>query len=214
MKTSVNTILLIVLFATVLKAESNYEQAMKDAMNTMNRAASVDDFQRAANQFDRISDMAMDNWLPFYHSAYASVMMAAMEQDPAKKDTYLDAAQQNLDALGKMDHDATERMALEGFLIMIRMSVDPARGVELGTKCAMMVNQAYAMNNQNPRAVLMLGQFNHGSAKYMGGDTSEACAMFDTAMQLFDQAESDRIENFMPVWGKEMAMMMQRQCQE
>jgi hypothetical protein len=214
MKTSVNIILLIVLFAASSKAENKYEQAMKDAMNTMNQAASVDDFQRAANQFDRIADATNDNWLPFYHSAYASVMMAAMEQDPAKKDTYLDAAQQNLDALDKLEHDATERMALEGFLIMIRMSVDPARGAELGQKCAMMVNQAYAMNNQNPRAVLMLAQFNHGSAKYMGGDTSEACAMFDTAMQLFDQPEVDKMEDFMPVWGKEMTMMMQQQCQE
>jgi hypothetical protein len=140
--------------------------------------------------------------------------MAAMEQDLQKKDPYLDAAQQNLDAIEKMEHDATERMALQGFLTMIRMSVDLSRGMELGQNCAMLLNQAYQMNNQNPRAVLMLAQFNHGSAQYMGADTSESCAMFNEALQLLDQEEAEESEQFLPSWGRDIALMMQEQCQQ
>ncbi len=86
--------------------------------------------------------------------------------------------------------------------------------MELGQKCGMILNQAYRMNNQNPRAVLMLGQFNFGSAQYLGEDTSASCAMFDQVLQLFEQSESEKSIQFLPNWGKNIALMMQQQCQK
>lgn len=213
MKRLTTILLLMVLSPIFSKGDSTYEKAMKDALGKLNQAASIEDFQQVANQFDRIANVENDNWLPAYHAAYVKVMMAAMEQDVQKKDPYLDAAQQNLDAVEAMEHDAVERLALQGFLTMIRMSVDPARGMELGMDCGMVVNQAYNMNNQNPRAVLMLAQFNHGSASYMGQDTSESCAMFDEVLKLLDEAESTEADPFLPSWGRNMATMMQQQCQ-
>ncbi len=213
MKTLTTIILLIVLCPAFSKSGDNYEKAMRVALDKMSQATSVNDLSLVANQFERIANVENERWLPVYYAGYARVLMAAMEQDLQKKDPYLDAAQQNLDAVEKMEHDATERMALQGFLYMIRMSVDPARGVELGQKCAMILNQAYMMNNQNPRAILMLGQFNHGSATYMGADTSEACAMFDTALQLLE-SQDEESEKFLPNWGKDLALNMQRQCQK
>jgi len=213
MKTLASIILLIVLNPFFSISQSNYEKEMKETLDKMSQAASVEDFQMVANQFERIANVKKDVWLPVYYSAYARVIMAAMEQDLQKKDPYLDAAQQNLDDIEKMEHDATERMALQGFLYMIRMSVDPVRGMELGQKCAMILNQAYMMNNNNPRAVLMLGQFNHGSAKYLGADTSEACAMFDAALQLLDQSQEESSQ-LLPNWGKDQVLSMQEQCQK
>ncbi len=214
MKTLMSIILLIVLSPAFSKNGDNYEKAMRDALDKMSLATSVDELSLVANQFERIANVEKESWLPVYHAGYARVLMAAMEQDLQKKDPYLDAAQKNLDIAENMEHDATERMALQGFLYMIRMSIDPARGMELGQKCAMVLNQAYMMNNQNPRAVLMLGQFNHGSALYMGADTSEACAMFDTALQLLDQAQDEGADQFLPNWGKDLALNLQRQCQK
>jgi len=214
MRTLVSFILLIVVSPLFAGDNTNYEKAMHKALGKMNQAGSQDDFQQAANHFERIAEAEKDKWLPFYHASYVNVMMAAMETDLTKKDPYLDVAQKYLDAIEQLDHDASERLALQGFLIMIRMSVDPSRGMDLGQKCAMAVNQAYGMNNLNPRAVLMLGQFNHGSASYMGEDTSEACAMFDTTLSLFDETSSDKADPFSPNWGKEIAMMMQQQCQQ
>ena len=214
MKRLTTIALFIVLSPVLSKGESTYEKAMKDALGKLNQAASIEDFQNVANQFDRIANVEKENWLPAYHAAYVKVLMAAMEQDLQKKDPYLDAAQQNLDVVEAMEHDAVERLALQGFLTMIRMSVDPARGMELGMDCGMVVNQAYNMNNQNPRAVLMLAQFNHGSASYMGHDTSEACAMFDEVIKLLDETEADASDTFLPGWGRNMATMMQQQCKQ
>jgi hypothetical protein len=48
----------------------------------------------------------------------------------------------------------------------------------------------------------------------MGEDTSESCAMFDEALQLLEQSEVEDSEPFLPNWGKNIALMMQQQCQE
>lgn len=206
------------LFAIIMNpvfsySESTYEKAMKDALDGLNQAATIDDFRQSANQFDRIGDIEKEEWLPQYHAAYAKVMMASIQEDPQKKDPYLDAAQLNLDAIEKLEHDESERLALEGFLIMIRMSVSIDRGMELGMDCGMILNQAYTLNNQNPRAVLMLGQFKFGSAQYMGQDTSESCAMFEESMKLLEQSENEETEPFQPVWGKNLAQILNQQCQ-
>jgi len=213
MRTLTGLFIAIILCPVFSYGETTYEKAMKDAFDGLNQAATIDDFREAANQFDRIGDIEKDKWLPQYHAAYAKVMMASIEADPQKKDPFLDAAQLNLDAIEKLQHDESERLALKGFLIMIRMSVSLDRGMELGMDCGMILNQAYTLNNQNPRAVLMLAQFKFGSAQYMGQDTSESCAMFDEAMELLEQTETAQSEPFLPAWGNNLAVFLQGQCQ-
>lgn len=192
--------------------DTEYEKAMMAAMEKMGQVQTQNDFLDLANRFERIAEVKKDRWEPLYHAAYARVMMAAMEQDPEKKDPHLDVAQSYLKTMESIEYDQVEKLALEGFLIMIRMSVDPSRGMEMGQQCGMTLNQAYAMDNNNPRAVLMLAQFKFGSASYMGMDTSEPCAMFDRSIELFDSEAEENSEPFAPRWGKEMAVMMKQQC--
>ena len=209
------TFLLVLVFQPGFTIINNpYDDAMKGALEELNQAGSLEDFQSAANHFDRIANVEKDKWLPSYYAAYAKVMLAAMQQDLEQKDPYLDAAQENLDAVAVIEHDESERLALQGFLTMIRMSVDPARGMELGMNCGMTVEQAYALNNENPRALLMLAQFKHGSAQYMGQDTSEYCAMFEEVLEMLDQPAQEGSDPFSPRWGKNMTTMLLQQCQK
>ena len=213
MRTITGLLIAIVLNPLFSYGESNYEKAMRKALEGLDQATTIDDFRKVANQFDRIGEIEEDKWLPLYHAAYAKVMMASMEEDLQKKDPFLDAAQLNLDAIEKLQHDESERLALEGFLIMIRMSVSLDRGMELGMDCGMILNQAYTLNNQNPRAVLMLAQFKFGSAQYMGQDTSESCEMFEESLELLEEHENKGSEPFLPVWGKNLAHILKQQCQ-
>jgi hypothetical protein len=180
----------------------------------MSQVTSLEDLSVVSNHFERIANTENENWLPFYYAGYTRVLMAAMESDSRKKDSFLDVAQTHLDVVETIEHDAIERMVLQGFLYMIRMSVDLSRGVELGQECAMILNQAYMMNDQNPRAVLMLAQFNLGTAQYMGMDTSEPCSMLVAALKLLDQSQPEGANQFLPGWGKDLAMNMQNQCQK
>jgi hypothetical protein len=214
MKTFALIGLTLLMSISVSKGDGEFEKAMKDALDNLEQASTVEGLRPIANQFDRIASVKKDNWLPLYHAAYARVLMAAMQTDNGKKDQYLDAAQLNLDEVEKLKHDTSERMALQGFLYMIRMSVDPGRGMELGVKCGGMIQQAYEMNSQNPRAVLMLAQFKFGSAQFMGSDTSEACGLFDETLLLLDKADSDADDSFLPRWGRNIALYNKQQCGE
>ena len=205
--------ILFILFASIIaSANDNYEKAMQGALDQLEAASTVAQLQPVANQFDRIANVKNEDWLPLYHAAYARVLMAAMEVDIEKKDAYLDGAQLNLDAVEKLEHDASERLALQGFLHMIRMSVDPGRGMDLGMVCGGIIQEAYDLNNHNPRAVLMLGQFQFGSAQFMGQDTSEACGLFDETLRLLDQSENLASSNFLPNWGRLIAEQGKQQC--
>lgn len=208
------SILLVLIASTLAGAKDNYEKAMQDALDQLEAASTVAQLQPVANLFDRIADVKNDDWLPQYHAAYARVMMAAMEEAVENKDAYLDAAQLNLDAVEKLEHDASERLALQGFLHMIRMSVDPGRGMELGMVCGGIIQEAIDHNNQNPRAVLMLGQFQFGSAQFMGQDTSEACGLFDETLRLLELSDSESENNFLPNWGEHIADQGKQQCAE
>lgn len=190
-----------------------YVQAMKEACHLLEQAGSPADFKESANRFERIAGVKTESWLPRYHAAYAYIMMAAMEADVSRKDPYLDAAGKHLEAIGELAHEEDEKLALEGFLVMIRMSVDPSRGMEMGPQCGMLLQQAYQLDPENPRAVLMMAQFNFGSADFMGQDTSEACALFDRALALFDAEEQSDRDPFLPAWGKEMGLMMKQPCE-
>lgn len=208
------SILLVLIASTLASAKDNYEKAMQDALDQLETASTVAQLQPVANQFDRIADVKNDDWLPQYHAAYARVMMAAMEEAVENKDAFLDAAQLNLDAVEKLEHDASERLALQGFLYMIRMSVDAGRGMELGMVCGGIIQEAYELNNENPRAVLMLGQFKFGSAQFMGQDTSEACGLYDETLELLEQSDGETHDDFSPNWGREMASYGKQQCGE
>ena len=213
MRTLSGLLIAIILNPLFSYGEGKYEKAMKNALEGLNQAATIEDFRQVANQFDRIGDNEKDKWLPKYHAAYAKVMMASMEEDLQTKDPFMDAAQIKLDAIEKIEHDQSQRLSLEGFLIMIRMSVSLDRGMELGMDCGMILNQAYTLKNQNPRAVLMLAQFKFGSAQYMGQDTSESCAMFDEALELLENPENKDSDTYLPAWGKNLAQILKQQCQ-
>jgi len=214
MKTLLCIILLFTLYPALSKDGNNYEKAMKEALHGMSQVTSLEDLSVVSNHFERIANTENENWLPFYYAGYTRVLMAAMESDSRKKDSFLDVAQTHLDVVETIEHDAIERMVLQGFLYMIRMSVDLSRGVELGQECAMILNQAYMMNDQNPRAVLMLAQFNLGTAQYMGMDTLEPCSMLVTALKLLDQSQPEGANQFLPGWGKDLVLNMQNQCQK
>jgi hypothetical protein len=217
MKNSKFTFVLILAFLSTsvsLLANSPYEKAMKSAMEELGKCNSLETFNQSGNTFDRIGNQDNTKWQPVYYSAYTRVIMAAITEKPEEKDAYLDVAQKHLERLGEIaDHDASERLALEGFLHMIRISVDPAtRGQEYSGKSATALSQALAIDGQNPRAMYMMGQVTFGTAQFFGNDTSDACNMFKTSITLFEQEASDDARGFDPSWGLKQAQTMLERC--
>jgi hypothetical protein len=203
---------LCMLFSFIPK-DGNYEAAMLKTLSTLHEASNVEEMQKAAHQFERIAQAEETKWLPRYYTAYAYITMGAMETEKAKKDQYLDQAQIWLDnAIQLQKEEESELTALQGYLHMIRLSVDPAtRGQQLAPKATQLLTRATEMNPQNPRALMLLGQMQFGSAQFFGTEISESCALISKSIALYEkQAEPE--DSLTPTWGLNIAQSYQKYC--
>jgi tetratricopeptide (TPR) repeat protein len=191
--------------------DNRYLEAMKKNLAALQQAKTTEELQQVINGFERIAQAEKNRWEPQYYIAFTYVMMANREKETAKKDAYLDQAEQALVKLRSVDHDASEGTALEGFIYTIRVSVDPgSRGPQLAPKAMQLLEKAVALNPENPRALGLLAQMQFGTAQFFGSSTDEACQKARAALEKF---ESSATENpIAPQWGKPMVEGLLKQC--
>ncbi len=189
-----------------------YQKAMQQSIQALNEAQDIASLQQSMHRFERIAKAEKSQWLPWYYAAYASITMGAMAEEADRKDQYLDHAQQFLDEATLLETENSELTALQGYLYMIRVTVDPAnRGPHMAPKATQVLSQATQMNPENPRALLLLGQMQYGTARFFNSDTAQACQLVSQAIEKFDKAPHH--DALAPAWGKEMALALQKQCQ-
>ena len=207
-------IILACLSLTALATDDPYSKAMKEGLQMLSEAQGPQDYLAAANKFSRIADNEKDKWYPAYYASYAMTIVAAIEQDPSKKDTDLDAAQDYLERAESVDHNEAEVLILQGFIYMIRIGVDPAnRGQQYSGMSATSLQKAKKLEPENPRVLHMLAQLSFGTAQFFGSDTSEACGINDQAIEKFNSLDETVNEDpFAPKWGKEMAEQFKARC--
>src|SRR5687768_10147120 len=106
--------------------DNQYAEAMAKNIQTVYGAQSVAELQGAVNALERIALTEKTKWEPYYYAAFGYIMIAHREQDGAKKDSYLDQAIVDIKKGKTIAEKESEIIALEGFVHMIRISVDPA----------------------------------------------------------------------------------------
>ena len=209
------TILLFILLCIINLAwatDDKYTEAMKKNIQAVYTAQSVPDIQLAVNAFERIGAAEKTKWEPFYYAAWGYIMIANREADGTKKDAALDQAQAAVKKASEIVPAESEVVALQGFVHMIRVTVDPAsRGQQYSVLAYQSLNKAVAMNPENPRALTLLGQMQFGTAQFLGSPTTEACATITKALEKF--AAAGEPKPLAPVWGKGMAEGLKGKCQ-
>ena len=138
-----------------------------------------------------------------------------MEATPEAKDEVLDHVQTYLDKIASIEHNECEALALQGFVYMLRISVDPAtRGPEYSAMSAASLQKAKSLDENNPRVLHLLAQLSFGSAQFFGSDTSEACQLNDLSLEEFiSRAKEVEDESLDPNWGQNMAQAFKAQCE-
>src|ERR1044071_8640831 len=159
------TVLLII--ALFLTTPDKYTEQMTKNIESVYKAATIEDLQKAVNVFERIGAAEKTKWEPYYYAAFGYVMMTTREQDPAKKDGYLDQAKAALAKATAIKPEDSEIVAMEGFIHMMWVSADPAsRGQQGSTMAMQSFGKAVALNPQNPRALALMAQMQFGTAKF------------------------------------------------
>jgi ribosomal protein S18 acetylase RimI-like enzyme len=152
-------VVIILLSNAVFANDDKYTQAMQKNIQAVYTAQSIPDYQTAVNAFERIGAAEKTKWEPFYYASFGYIMMSNQEKDGAKKDAYLDQATTVLSKAKEIVPNESEVIALEGFIYMIRVSVDPAsRGQQFAGLSMQVLNKAVEINPNNPRALALLAQ--------------------------------------------------------
>jgi hypothetical protein len=211
MKT-INILLLMIISVTSWGNDEKYFAQMGKQVQAMYTAKTIDEFQAAVNAFNRIAGAEKSKWEPYYYSAYGNVMMAIQENDGTKKDSFLDLALVSVERGKELAPIESELVALEGFVHMIRLTVDPAtRGQKYSTLAMQAFSKAVGMDATNPRALYLLAQMQLGTAQFFNQPATEACETARKAATAFDSTAAS--ENpLAPRWGKEMNLQFLQNC--
>lgn len=205
-------IILVLLISQLLFAnDDKYTEAMKKNIETLYDAKTLDEIQTVINSMERIGAAEKNRWEPSYYSAYGYIMIAMRETDVSKKDKYLDLSNSALKHAKSLLPNDSEVLTLEGFIYMIRVTVDPAtRGQQFAPLSMQSFEKAIALNAENPRALALLSQMQFGTAQFFGSSTTEACNTVDQALAKFETYKSEN--PLAPRWGKRIAERVKQNC--
>jgi hypothetical protein len=209
------TVVLILLIACISTLsfgnDDKFKAAMLKSINLVYTADSVSQYQRAANGLERIAQAEPTRWEPLYYTAFAYILMSNKETDKAKRDAYLDQALAAISKAKVLVHDESELMAMEGFAHMMRIPIDPAsRGMMYAPKAMQAFEMAVGLNASNPRALALKAQMEFGTAQFFKSGTEASCALNAQALELF--ATHVPKDELAPVWGKDMAEDLAKNC--
>jgi hypothetical protein len=184
---------------------------MQKNIETIYASKDVAEIQQVINTFVRVGEAEKTKWEPFYYAGYGYVMLAMREQTAVQKDTYLDLALQHVERAKTILSTESEAIALEGFIHMIRVSVDPAsRGQQYSGLAMQAFGKAVALNPENPRALALLAQMQYGTAQFFGAPTTEACSTLAKALEKFDSYKSENLLS--PQWGRKLTEGLKSKC--
>jgi tetratricopeptide (TPR) repeat protein len=202
---------LILLASKLALAADKYAEAMQKQIQIVYSAKTAEEIQQAVNALERIGDAEKTRWEPFYYASFGYVMIAVRINDAAAKDNSLDLALKVLAKASALNQNESEVVALEGFIHMIRVTVDPAsRGQQYSQLAFQSFGKALAINPENPRALALMAQMQYGTAQFFGSSTTEACQTLDKALEKFASVKSE--DPIAPQWGREMAEGLKAQC--
>lgn len=211
------TIIQILIFTLLLIVQSafgtdKYIEVMLMNIEAVYKSQNAEELQSLANTFHRIGEAEKNKWEPYYYEAFSYLMLTTREKDGSKKDAYLDLALKSVETAKSIQPNESELVALEGFVHMLRVTVDPAsRGQQYSGMAFQSFHKALGMNPENPRALNLLAQMEFGTAQFFGSPTTEACATLHKAIEKF---ATYKVENpLAPQWGKSMTESLKAKCQ-
>lgn len=188
-----------------------YESAMNAAIQKLNIANELNAYLESVSAFERIGDAEKDKWLPYYYAGLGYIWTSHTSKEGEKIDEYLDKAQMLIDKAKKLSPQNDEIVTLQGYIYMMKVVVDPpSRGPEFSGLAIHEFGKAVDMNQENPRALLLLGRMRMGTDKFFGNDLSGSCGMITKAAQMFENYKAKSAID--PTWGKEMAEMFVDEC--
>jgi hypothetical protein len=171
------------------------------------------DFERAGNYFDVLTNAKRDEWLAPLYSALSFILASFREPDTKLKETLCNKAQVYIDTSGMRHPDVSELASMQAFLYQARIDVSPMeRGLEYSLKADSEIKKAEAANPGDPRAYFLYAMNVYYTPKIFGGGPGKALPQFEKAAEKFNEFVPKMA--FMPHWGKQQNLDMIAKCRK
>ncbi len=160
-----------------------------------------------SNRLGLIAKKFNTEWTAGYYAALSKIMLNYEEPDAAKKDAYLDEAEDYLATAttlaDKNDKNTqSEIYAITAMLANARLGVGPQkRWQKYGKIFESNLEKAKEVNADNPRIYFLKATSTFFTPKMFGGGAKKALPYFEKADALFAKESQDDITK--PFWGKE-----------
>ena len=207
-------LLVVVLFNLAAMAQKpEFLQTMGETLGEFSNVQNVADMQALGNKFQMIANVEKEEWLPLYYHAHCYIILSFMEQgDAAKKDSYLDVAENSIKKLIELAPNEAEAFVMQAFYLTGRLVVNPMeRGQEYSGLSQQAIGKALALDSSNPRAQLLKIQMDMGSAPYMGMDPKSFCPQAKELLAKWDNFTPK--SPIHPVWGKDQISEIAKGCE-
>ena len=200
-------LLIAIIVSSLASAQTNYQKGMEKAFSLWQENKPIE----ASNLFERIASAESDNWIPFYYAAQVNVLKSFNEKDKSILETQLNKAQGFIDFANDLSSDNAELMILQAQLHTAWIAFDGASyGMMLSPKVSSLYAKALEVAPTNPRVVLAKAEWDMGSARFFGQDTTPFCKDVEKSLELF--ATFKPTGEFAPNWGEERAKQIVESC--
>lgn len=190
---------LVILFTINLNAQ-DYQQTMLAGITKMDSAKTIEQWQDAANYFERIAAADTSIWLPQYYAAYTNIMLGVMQEKNKTKDAFYNKAALFIAIIERLNVKNDETFILKSFMLQMQIAVNPMkRGKDLGAQSDMLLEEAFKINADNPRYYLLKAENLWYTPSMFGGDKTKACEFYNTAKAKFEVFIPK--DNISPNWG-------------
>ena len=197
----------LLVVTSMLSAQDKYTKGMQKALQLWGEGKITE----ASNLFERISMAEQDNWLPYYYNALVNTTASFGETDETKLKQKLEKAQEFIDVAKNISPDNAELLVLEALTNTAYIAFDGATyGMTLSGKVVQLYEKAAQLAPNNPRVVFSKAEWDMGSAKYFGKDTTPYCKDVERSLELFANFKPET--EFYPNWGQDRAKEVLAQC--
>jgi len=167
-------------------AQTKYEKGMTKAFELWQAEKPWE----AVNLFERIANAEPDNWLPLFYVAQINVLYSFNEKDEEKLSAQLKKAQDFLNDAKAISKDNAEILVVQAQLYTAWIVFDGNKyGMTLSPKVAQSYQEAYKIEPGNPRVASGKVEWDMGTARFFGQDTTPFCEDLKKAVALYDTYE-------------------------
>lgn len=112
--------------------------------------------------------MNSSEWLPKYYAAFALTNAGFRTEGIKEKDAFFKQAQDLIDKAISENGENSELVAMKGYALMGELAADPAsRGQHMSGLVMGTFGKALSYDPENPRAMILMAQMEHGTAKFL-----------------------------------------------